>query len=87
MNTKSIAKSLKRITREINKIQTALNIENQANIQHHTHIREQRRNMSFQDQGPHNMEQPRKRYNKYVKPEAILCDNDLILKIIKQGGL
>ena len=32
MNTKSIAKSLKRITREINKIQTALNIENQGTL-------------------------------------------------------
>ena len=87
MNTNSIAKSLKRITREIKKIQTALNIENQANIQYHTHLQERKRNMCFQDQVQYNTKQPRKRYSKYVRPEAILCDNDLILKIIKQGGL
>uniref|UniRef100_A0A6C0JFM4 Uncharacterized protein n=1 Tax=viral metagenome TaxID=1070528 RepID=A0A6C0JFM4_9ZZZZ len=73
MTSKSILKSLKRITKEIKKINYNL-------IINHSKMNK------FNHEGTHVMKNNKK--NKIISPgKADICDDEYIKKIIKNGGL
>jgi len=72
MTSKSILKSLKRITKEIKKINYNLIINHS-------------KKNKFNHEGTHEIKKKRKEIMSELEVEV--CDDDLIKKIIKQGGL